>query len=191
MVNMEQRKLIKFLTITGCIFIVISYIEIAFFIALNFIEFYYLEITPIPLSDFIYGSSYISLTGSILWMFLLISMLCFLVLGFYIFRTSKSSEMGSKSVAKLMVVIGMVVLIGAFVKMNFLVLLGKTNISTFYGSVSFQTALYDFDITPIAPGIFWIYFISVNCALMIAGLVITALGVKYSLLIENAEISKE
>jgi hypothetical protein len=118
-------------------------------------------------------------------------MVCFLVLGFYIFRTAKSSKMGSKSLAKLMIVIGMVVLIGALVKMNFLVLLGKTDISTFYGSIPFQTALYDFDITPIIPGVFWIYFISVNCALMIAGLVISAIGIKWSLLIEKPETPKE
>ena len=191
MVNMEHRKVIKFLTIIGYIFIIISYIEISFFIALNFIDFNYLEINPIPLSDFIYGSSYISLTGSTLWIFLIVSMLCFLVLGFYIFRTAKSSKIGSRSLAKLMVVIGMVVLIGAFVKMNFLVLMGKTDISTFYGPISFQSALYDFDITPIMPGVFWIYFISVNCALMFAGLVLTAIGIKWSLLIENPEKPEE
>lgn len=191
MVNMDYKKVIKFLTIIGCIFIIISYIEISFFIALNFIEFNYLDIKPILLSDFIYGSSYISLEGTILWIILIISMVCFLVLGFYIFRTAKSSKMGSKSLAKLMIVIGMVVLIGALVKMNFLVLLGKTDISTFYGSIPFQTALYDFDITPIIPGVFWIYFISVNCALMIAGLVISAIGIKWSLLIEKPETPKE
>lgn len=188
---MEHRKVIKFLTIMGYILIIISYIEISFFIALNFIDFNYLDINPIPLSDFIYGSSYISLTGTILWIFLIISIICFLVLGFYIFRTAKSSKIGSKSLAKLMVVIGMVVLIGAIVKMNFLVLLGKTDITTFYGSISFQSALYDFDITPIMPGVFWIYFISVNCALMIAGLALSGIGIKWSLLIENPEIPKE
>lgn len=188
---MDHKKVIKFLTIIGYIFIIISYIEIIFFIALNFTNFNYLDINPIHLSDFIYGSSYISLTGTILWIFLIISMICFLVLGFYIFRTAKFSKIESKSLAKLMVVIGMVVLIGAFVKMNFLVLLGKTDISTISGSISFQSALYDFDITPIIPGVFWIYFISVNCALMIGGLALTAVGIKYSLLIENPETQKE
>ena len=154
-------------------------------------DFNDLELNPIPLSDFIYGSSYISLTGSILWIFLVISMICFLVLGFYIFKTAKFSKIESKSLAKLMVVIGMVVLIGAFVKMNFLVLMGKTKISALSGSISFQSALYDFDITPITAGIFWIYFISVNCALMIAGLVLTAIGIKWSLLIENPEKPEE
>jgi hypothetical protein len=51
----------------------------------------------------------------------------------------------------------------------------------------FQTALYDFDITSFIPAVFWIYFISVNCALMIAGLVVTGIGIKWSLLIENPE----
>jgi hypothetical protein len=191
MVNMEQRKVIKFLVIIGYIFIIISYIEISFFIGLNFVNFNNLDSNPIPLSEFIYGSSYISLTGSILWIFLIISMICFLVFGFYIFSTAKFSKIESKSLAKLMVVIGMVILIGAFVKMNFVVLLGKTKISTISGSISFQSALYDFDITPIIPAVFWIYFISVNCALMTAGLLVTAIGIKWSLLLENSEKIKE
>jgi hypothetical protein len=75
--------------------------------------------------------------------------------------------------------------------MNFLVLLGKTDVSTFYGPISFQSVLYDLDITPIMSGVFWIYFISVNCALMIAGLALTAIGIKWSLLIENPEKPEE
>lgn len=188
---MDHKKVIKFLSIIGYIFIIITCLEITFFIALNFAEFNYVDINPIPLSDFIYGSSYISLTGTVLWIFLIISMICFMVLGFYILETANSSKMGGKSLTKLMIVIGMVVLIGALVKMNFLVLLGKTNISTTYGSISFQSALYDFEITPITPGIIWIYFISVNCALMIAGLVITAIGIKWMLLMESSDTPKE
>ncbi|MFX0027887.1 MAG: hypothetical protein ACFE8B_01640 [Candidatus Hermodarchaeota archaeon] len=184
---MEHRKVVKFLKIISYIFISISYVEISFLLAFNFIEFNYLEIDPILLSDFIYGSTYISLTGTVLWIFLIIATICFLVLGLYIFKTIRSNKIASRSLAKLMVVIGMVVLIGALVKMNFLVLLGKINVSTIYGSMPFQTTLYDFDITSITPAVFWIYFISVNCALMIAGLVVTGIGIKWSLLIENPE----
>lgn len=187
---MEHKKVLAFLKIISYIVIIISYLEICFFFAFHFIEFNYLEINPILFSDFMYDSPYISLTGTVLWIYLIISMLCFLVLGFFIFKTVRSNKIGSKSLAKLMVVIGMVVLIGAFVKMNFLVLLGKTRISTLYGSMPFQTSLYDFDITAFTPAVFWIYFISVNCALMISGLVVTGVGIKSSLILENPESEK-
>ena len=102
---MEHRKVIKFLKIISYIFISISYIEISFLLAFNFIEFNYLEIDPILLSDFIYGSTYISLTGTVLWIFLIITTICFLVLGLYIFKMVRSNKIASRSLAKLMVVI--------------------------------------------------------------------------------------
>ncbi|MFX1478687.1 MAG: hypothetical protein ACFFCI_11215 [Promethearchaeota archaeon] len=187
---MEHKKVLAFLKIISYIVIIITYLEICFYFAFHFIEFNYLKINPLLLSDFIYKSPYIPLSGTVLWVFLIISMISFLVLGFFIFKTARSKKIGSKSLAKLMVVIGMVVLIGALVKMNFLVLLGKTKISTLYGSMPFQASLYDFDITAFTPAVFWIYFISVNCALMISGLVVTGVGIKWSLLLENPETEK-
>ncbi|MFX1374596.1 MAG: hypothetical protein ACFFA0_02180 [Promethearchaeota archaeon] len=188
---MEHKKIIKFLLIIAYIYIGISFMELYFTILFNFTKFYYLDAESILFSGFIYRSSYISFTGSILWIFYNIAVICFLVLGIYIFMTAKTNKMESKSLAKFMVVLGMVVLIGAFVKMNFLVLLGKNKLSTLFGSMAFQSALYDFEITQITPAIFWIFFISSNCAFMISALIITALGIKWTLLIENPENKKE
>ena len=184
---MNHKKMIKFLKIIGILFMSVSVIEIALVISLNFTEFD-LSGTPILLSEFIYGSSYISLRGTILWLFLIISMVIFLIAGFFIFKTANKNAIESKSLAKLMIVIGMVILIGALVKMNYLVLLGKTKLST---GVSFQTALYRSDITPLMPAIFWGFFISVNCFLLITPLIITAFGIKWTLVIEELETTKE
>ena len=186
MINMEHKKVSKFLKILGYIFMSLSIIEIYFFIAFNFTNFN-IDYSQIPLSELIFSSDYISLTGSVLWIFLIISMGCFAIVGYVLFETSKNNKIKDKLLAKLMVVFGMVILLGAFVKMNYIVLLGKTNISTLYGKISFQSALYDFDITPILPAIFWIYFISVTTCFMIAALIITALGIKWTLLIEKPE----
>jgi hypothetical protein len=187
---MEHKKVAKFLAIIGYLFMILSFFEIEFFILLNFTEFNDIKTNPILLSDFIYGSDYISLTGTILWLFTVGSMICFLILGFFILRTSKSEKIEDKLLAKLMVVIGMVVILGAFVKMDYIVLLGKTKISTLSGNVAFQSALYDFDITSIVPAIIWLYFISGTCCFMIVGLIITALGIKWTLLIEQPEDTK-
>jgi len=184
---MDHKKMIKFLEIIGIIFMSVSALEIEFVIFLNFAEFN-LNGSPILLSEFIYGSSYISLTGTVLWLFLIISMVIFLIVGFFIFKTAKKNTIESKSLAKLMIVLGMVILIGALVKMNYLVLLGKTKLST---GISFQTALYRFDITPLMPAIFWTFFLSVNCFLLISPLIITAFGIKWTLVIEQSETEEE
>ena len=189
MVNMEHKKVSKFLKIIGIIFMSLSIIEIYFVIALHYISFD-IDGSQIPLSELIFSSEYISLTGSVLWIFLIISMVCFAIVGFVMFETSKNNKIKNELLAKLMVVIGMVLLLGAFVKMDYLVLLGKTDISRLSGDISFQSALYDFDITPIFPAISWIYFISVNCFLMISALIIATLGIKWTLLIEKPENTK-
>lgn len=186
---MEHKKIIKFLKIIGIIFMSVSIIEIILVIIMNFTEFD-INGTSILLSEFIYGSSYISLTGTFLWFFFIGSNICFLIVGFFIFKVSKSDKIISKSLAKLMVVFGMVILIGAFIKMNYLVLLGKTKISTLSGPIRFQAALYDFDVTSIVPALFWGFFISFNCAYMFAALVITGLGIKWTLLIEESATTK-
>jgi hypothetical protein len=187
---MDYKKITKFLKITGLIFIVISVIEIAFMMLLHFTEFN-LNGSPILLSEFIYGSSYISLTGTVLWLIFLISMVVYLIVGFFIFSTAKTNTIESKSLATLMIVMGMSILIGALLKMNYLVLLGNTSLVTGSGSISFQTALYRPDITPLIPAIFWIYFISVNCFLMIISLIITAFGIKWTLDLEQLEAREE
>ncbi|MFX1456856.1 MAG: hypothetical protein ACFFDB_15890 [Promethearchaeota archaeon] len=187
---MDHRKIVKFLKIIGLIFICLSIIEIVFVILLNFTEFD-LNGTPVLLSEFIYGSSYITLTGTILWLFNIFAIILFLILGFFIFKTAKVNTIHDKSLAKLMIVMGMMILLGAFVKMFYFVILGKTPVSTGSGTVTFQTALYSPDITTLTPAILWIFFMSVNTYSMIIGLIITVFGIKWTLQIEALEVKKE
>ncbi|GAJ06851.1 unnamed protein product [marine sediment metagenome] len=184
---MDHKKMIKFLEIIGIIFMSVSVLEIEFVIFLNFAEFN-ISGSPMLLSEFIYSSSFISLTGTVLWLIYIISIVIFLIVGFFIFKTANKNMIESKSLAKLMIVLGMAILIGALVKMNYLVLLGKTKLSS---GISFQTILYSFNITPLMPAIVWTYFISVNCFLMMTPLIITAFGIKWTLVIEQSETEKE
>ncbi|MHA1987471.1 MAG: hypothetical protein ACW98D_12610 [Promethearchaeota archaeon] len=175
--------MIKFLEIIGFIFMSLSIIEIEFVIFLHFAEFYVSGASRL-LSEIIYSSSYFPLVGTVLWFIFIISIVIFLIVGFFIFKTARKNLIESNSLAKLMIVIGMVIVIGSLLKMNYLVLLGTTNIST---GIPFQSVLYDFSITPLMPMIFWTFFISVNCFLMIISLIITAFGIKWTLVIEETE----
>ncbi|UCC20339.1 MAG: hypothetical protein JSV62_03355, partial [Promethearchaeota archaeon] len=103
------------------------------------------------------------------------------------FKISNTKNIESIPLAKLIVIIGMIIVMGGFVKMDFLVNLGKTNISTGITTISFQSALYDPLTTGIMPAIFWIYYLSVNTFYLLAGLTVTAIGIKYTLLQEQAE----
>jgi len=105
------------------------------------------------------------------------------------FRISLKHNIESIPLAKFIVIIGMVILLGAFIKMNYLVLLGKTEITTTFTIIKFQTALYDRVITSIIPAIIWVSFMTVNTCFLIIGLMITAVGIKYTLLQEQAKKS--
>lgn len=181
---MKHDKVLVSLEIVSYIFICLSFIELFYMILLNFAKFK-IDVNSVLLFEFMYFSDIISLSGTFLWLFLITSMVCFLIFGIFINRILIKKNIESKSLAKLMVVVGMIILLGAFVKMNYLVLLGKTKIASIYGSIRFQSALYDFDVTPIMPAVFWIFFVSVNCCYLITGLVVTTLGIKWTILIEQ------
>ncbi|MFX1499562.1 MAG: hypothetical protein ACFFDH_01205 [Promethearchaeota archaeon] len=181
---MKHEKILKFLRIVGLIFIVISLVEIVFFIVIHFTPFN-LDGDSLLLSEFIYISDMISLSGTLLWFFLIISMVSYLILGIFMYKKILSKSFESGALAKYMIIIGMVILLGGFVKMNFLVLLGKIRIKMVSDSVRFQTALYDSAITPIFPAIIWIIFISINCYTLIIGLCVTGIAIKWVLLQEE------
>lgn len=183
---MKYEKVLKFLKIIGSIFIIISAVEIIFIILLNFVYFN-LDGSSFLLADLVYSSTMFPFSGTLLWIFLIISMICYLIIGLFMFKVASKNDIESIPLAKFFVIIGMVVLLGGFVKMNYLVLLGKTKITSTITTISFQSALYDVNITPIMPAIFWVYFLSVNISLLISGLVITAVGIKYTLLQEQSE----
>ncbi len=181
---MIYEKVLKFLKIIGSIFILISLVEIVFIVLMNFVYFT-IDGNSYLLSEFVYSSSIFPFSGTLLWLFLISSMVCYGIIGFFMFRVGSKTKIESIPLAKFLVVIGMVVLMAGFVKMNYLVNLGKTRITSTITIVTFQNALYDMYITPIMPAIIWVFFISVNIALLISGLVITAIGIKYTLLQEQ------
>ena len=188
---MKHNKILRFLQIVGLIFIIVSLVEIVFFIVLHFTPFT-LNGGSILLSELIYSAEIVDLSGTLLWIFLITAMVCYLILGIFMSKIISSKTIESWSLAKYMVVMGMVILLGGFVKMNFLVLLGKIDITTLSGSIRFQTALYNPTITPIMPAIFWIIYISINCYILIIGLCVTGVAIKWSLLQEEeSELSKE
>ena len=183
---MNYEKVLKFLKIMGTIYLIVSLVEFAYMIVLNFTQFV-LDDNIYLLSEIVYFSNIFPLSGTFLWFFVNISVVFFLITGLFMFKLSRNKNIESIPLAKLIVVMGMIILLGGFVKMNYLVLLGKTKITTTFTTISFQTALYDPATTAIMPAIFWIYFISLNCFYLISALMISAVGIKWTLLQEQAE----
>ena len=85
----------------------------------------------------------------------------------------------------------MAFLIAAFIELNYIVLLGKSNLTPVSGTIDFQRAIYDLDITPLMPAVVWVFFISVSCCFLIGSLFITAVGIKWTLLQEEGDEQTE
>ncbi|MFX0071090.1 MAG: hypothetical protein ACFFAO_08365 [Candidatus Hermodarchaeota archaeon] len=185
---MEHKAVVKAIEIISAYLIILSIMELAFIMLLLLTEF---NVSPeiLPLQELIFSSDFISISGSILWMFLIICMVFFLILGIHMLRFALNNKIKSKPLAKYLVLLGMVLLLGAFVKMDYLVLLGKTEVETSLGSMPFQTALYDNNITPLASGVIWVFFISVIICFLITGLLVTTAGIKWTLLFEREKSS--
>ncbi len=185
---MEYKAVVKAIEIIAAYLIILSIMELVFIVLLLFTE---VNVVPeiLLLHELILSSDFISISGSLLWVFLIICMVFFLILGIHMLRFALNNKIESKPLAKYLVVLGMVMLLGAFVKMDYLVLLGKTNVDTVLGSIPFQTALYDSTITPFSSGVIWVFFISVICCFLITGVIVTTAGIKWTSLIEREESS--
>jgi hypothetical protein len=187
--KLEHKTIVKAIEIISAYLIILSIMELVFIVLLLLTE---VNVSPeiLPLQELIFSSDFIDISGSILWVFLIICMVFFLILGIHMLRFALNNKIETKPLAKYLVVLGMVLLLGGFVKMDYLVLLGKTEIETALGSMPFQSALYDNNITPLASGVIWVFFISVIICFLITGLIVTTAGIKWTLLIEREEPSK-
>ena len=185
-INLEYKAVIKSLKYISAILIILSIIEFLFIALLNITK-----ITIDTESNFliaiILSPDYFQFPGIIFYIFNILSIFMFMVLGMYLLNVVINEKIQTNGLAKLLVVIGMVIVLNAFVKMNYLILLGKSKIETFSGTIRFQTAIYNPDISPFSLTIFWFYFLSINCFLMIIGAIIATAGIKWTILITEEQ----
>ena len=93
--------------------------------------------------------------------------------------------------AKFLLLIGLFLIIGGFIKTNFIVLLGNSTINTGITTITLQDALYTPSITPIFGAIMWIYFTVVISCFLISGLIFGGIGLKWMLLIQEEQTSNK
>ena len=184
---MEYNTVIKVLKYIGVVLIIVSIIEFLF-ISLLTITRVTIDSETVLLRNVIFSSNTFQFTGIVLYFFVIISIFMFMILGMYILNVAINKKVQYKGLAKLLVVMGMIMVLAAFVKMNYLVLLGKNEIETVsYGTIRFQAAIYNQEISPFSLTIFWFYFISENCFLMILGVIIATTGIKWTILIKEEQ----
>ena len=139
----------------------------------------------------IFQSGFMSIHAPLLWIFLLCVICAFIALALSIYKVAKKQIIEDYNLAKFMLLIGLFLVIGGFIKMSFIVLLGNNTISTGLTTITFQNAIYSPTITAVIGAIMWVYFIVVVCSFLISGLIFGGFGLQWMLLIQNEKASQE
>lgn len=197
---MERSAVKKGTLFIGLSFTIVSIIELIFMIIIG--------LTPatingeaVPLSSLIFGGVIIPIEGAFLWIFLMVIMTFFAILGLVMSKIVTSKKIDDNTIGKYLSIIGMLILILSFVKLEYIILMQKTGVN--YDTVrtcfpsettcldTFQSLLYNPTITPFGAAALWIVFTAVVCGTLISGLVVAASGLKWVLEIEKAQDAEE
>ena len=185
---MERKTVFKWLRLFGLGFTLISVVEIIDLLLLGSIIEINLESQQINLFELFFFSGMVPIHGIFLFLFLLIVPFGFTALSLAIFKIAKDEMLDNRTLSKFIFIIGMVLLLGTFVKLEYIILLGKTELNVPL-PISFQLALYDPTTTPFIGAVLWIFPIGVACGFLISGLIFGGVGLKWILLLENEQIT--
>ncbi|MFX0074385.1 MAG: hypothetical protein ACFE96_03010 [Candidatus Hermodarchaeota archaeon] len=187
---MERKAVLKWLKIFSIAFFLLSVVELLNLILFSTIINLNLDSSQYSVANLIFQSGFMTIHAILLWIFLLCVICGFIALSYSIFAVARKNIIENYILAKFLLIIGLFLIIGGFIKTNFIVLLGNSNINTGITNIPLQEALYNPSITPIFGTIMWIYFTVVVSCFLVSGLIFGGMGLKWMLLIQEENSSK-
>jgi len=188
---MERKIILKWLSIFSVSFFILSIVELLDLIIFSTVISMDLDGIQFTIFYVIFQSGFMSIHAPLLWIILLCVICAFVALALSIYRVTKKQIIEDYNLAKFLLLIGLFLVIGGFIKMSFIVLLGRNIINTGLTTIAFQSALYSPTITPVIGAIMWVYFIVVVCSFLVSGLIFGGIGLQWMLLIQNERDSQE
>ena len=184
---MERKVVIKWLKIFSISFLILSLVGLVDLILFSTIINITLDSQQFNILTIIFQSGFMYFHAGLLWIVLLITFCSFIVLSYSIFTVANKNTLDDKILAKFLLLIGLFLIIGGFITMNFIVLLGKNTINTGITSITFQNAIFTLSITPVIGAIMWWYFTALVSCFLVSGLIFGGIGLKWMLLIQEEE----
>jgi len=188
---MEREAVLKWVKIFSVSFFILSIVELLDLILFSSLITLNLDSALYSITTIIFQSGFMSIYAMLLWIILLCVIISFIVLSLSIFRVVKKDNIDNYVLAKFLLLIGLFLIIGDFIKTNFVVLLGKSTINTGITTITLQDALYTPSITPLFGTLMWIYFTVVISCFLISGLIFGGIGLKWMLLIQEEQSSNK
>lgn len=187
----KHSAVVKCIFIVGVAFIAVSIME--FIVTLLFIN---LELNfdgdKVLIQEMLLDQSYLLLDGLFAWILLHVSIVLFMILGLVFIMIAKKDSIEEMLLAKHLIIIGMVLFILSFTKLEYIVILANQNV-LIDKTYTFESALYDPDVSPYPlAGSLWFFYISTCCAYLVLAILTTATAIKWVLELEEQRgIKKE
>ncbi len=185
---MERETIDKCLKYFALIIFISSLIELIVVILLSFIPII-ISLENLPLINYIFLANF-PITGKICWILTIITPLCYMALGLALYYIIAKKEIDIEYLSKYMIVFGLILLIGAFIKLEYQYLLQNQVAPIGSTNNSFLAILIDPSITPFLILILWTLQTSIYCGDTVLAIVITAGGLNKSLKIEKLQEAK-
>jgi len=186
---MERAIIDKWLVRFGLGIVVLSLLEIISIIILGVTPLF-INGSFMTMNALIFTSGLFPLVGSFVWIFLLLIICGFLILGVFLIFIIRKRSITLPYLAKYSIVIGIFLLIGAFNKMEYVYVLQRSTVNTTPTALSVQAILVNPSITPFYVLVLWNFFSVVVCAYTVIALIIAAGGLNLTLKFERKELPK-
>ena len=184
---MERKVVIKWLKIFSISFLILSLVGLVDLILFGTVITVSLDSQQYNILTIIFQSGFMSFHAGLIWI-VLFSVFCgFIVLSYSIFNVANKNTLEDKILAKFLLLIGLFLIIGGFITMNFIVLLSNGTVDTGTTTDTFQNILLSPSITPVIGAIMWMYFIVPIYSFLISGLIFGGICLKWTLLIQEEE----
>ena len=184
---MKRSAIFKWFFIFSVAFIILLVIEIVVYFIFTFAIEITVDTEQYLTFDLIFTSGLMPINAAVLWIMIFIAICAFLVVSLITCWVALKKKLVDKVLAKSLLVLGVVLIIGAFIKMMYIVLLAQTEINAPV-SIDFLGALWSSNVIAV---ILWLYFTAIVCCFLITGLIYGATGIKWYTHIDALKLTTE
>ena len=117
---MERKAVLRWLKIFSMSFLILSIVELLDLILISSLITLNLDSSPYSIISIIFQSGFMTIHAMLLWIILLCVISSFIVLSLSIFRVAKKDKIENYMLAKFLLLIGLFLIIGGFIKTNFI-----------------------------------------------------------------------
>jgi len=188
---MERKVVLKWLKIFSASFFILSIVELLDLILFSTLIDLTLDSAQYNIFSVIFQSGFMTAHAMLLWIILLCVICSFIVLSLSIFKVAKKDTIDNYTLAKFLLLIGLFLIIGGFIKTNFIVSLGNNNLNTIIPPTLPPTLQNTIYAQSLFGSIMWGYFTVVVSCFLTSGLIFGGIGLKWMLLIQEEETSNK